>query len=219
MSHFNGFGIRGRNNKEQIGQNTFSNMFLFFDTETNGLPESFTAPLEQIENWPRVVQIAWMVFDHDGNKIKNKNFIIFPKDFAIPDSSIKIHGITMDRAEKEGVLIEKVLARFNEDLTGISTIIAHNIDFDLPTLNAEFLRNHLKTDLLEKQKFCTMKTPEIISFCKIPNPSREGSKWPTLSELHKVLFNLPFEDSHNASADVEACARCYFEMKTRRVIE
>ncbi|MFA4849612.1 MAG: 3'-5' exonuclease [Methanoregula sp.] len=186
--------------------------------ETTGLPKSFTAPLDQIDNWPRVIQIAWMIFDHEGDNIKRRNFIIFPKDFNIPDSSIAIHGITLDRAEKEGILMNKILERFNDDLIDISTIIAHNIEFDLPTLNAEFLRTQIKTDLLEKQKFCTMKTPQIISFCKIPNPYREGYKWPTLPELHKILFNESFVDAHDASADVEACARCYFEIKKRGIL-
>lgn len=194
-------------------------MFLFFDLETTGLPKSFAAPFDQIDNWPRIVQIAWMVFDDDGNNLKNRNFIIFPKDFGIPEESIAIHGITLDKAEREGVLINKILDRFNDDLSNISTIIAHNLDFDLPTLNAEFIRTQIKTDLLEKQKFCTMKTPQIISFCQIPNPYREGYKWPTLPELHKILFNEQFADAHDASADVNACAKCYFEIKKRGIVK
>ena len=40
-----------------------------------------------------------------------------------------------------------------------------------------------------------------------------------LNELHLQLFETEFTDSHNASADVEACARCYFELRKRGIIE
>jgi len=35
---------------------------LFFDTETTGLPKNWKAPVEQLDNWPRLVQIAWQVY-------------------------------------------------------------------------------------------------------------------------------------------------------------
>jgi len=41
-------------------------MFLIFDTETTGLPKSDNAPIEQLDNWPHVVQIAWQLHDKTG---------------------------------------------------------------------------------------------------------------------------------------------------------
>jgi DNA polymerase III epsilon subunit-like protein len=193
-------------------------LYLFFDLETNGLAKSLNAPIEKIDNWPKIVQIAWAIYDQDRKKIKSVSFIVFPKDFVITEDSSTIHGITMEKAEKEGILLDKILSQFNDDLAGISLIVAHNIDFDLPTLNAEFLRNNKKTDLLQKAKYCTMKSSEVVSFCKIPNPFGSGYKWPSLSELYKILFNTSFDDVHNAAADVDACARCFFELKKRGII-
>src|SRR5690606_1755898 len=37
-------------------------------------------------------------------------------------------------------------------------------------------------------------------------------KFPTLSELHQALFDQPFAEAHNATADVEATTRCFFEL-------
>lgn len=193
-------------------------MYLFFDLETNGLAKSLNAPLEKIDNWPRVVQIAWAIYDQDKKKIKSVSFFVFPKDFNITEDLSSIHGITMEKAEKEGILIDKILNQFNDDLAGISLVVAHNIDFDFSTLNAEFLRNHIHTDLRQKTTYCTMKSPEIISFCKLQNPFGSGYKWPSLSELHKILFDTTFDDVHNALADVDACARCFFELKKRGII-
>jgi len=42
-------------------------MYLFFDTETTGLPRNWNAPVHNTQNWPRMVQIAWIIYD-DGGK-------------------------------------------------------------------------------------------------------------------------------------------------------
>jgi len=193
-------------------------MLLFFDLETNGLPKSWSASFEDTGNWPRVVQVAWAVYTLGGKRKSGKNFIVFPEDFGISAESASIHGITTEKARKEGASLSRVLEEFNTGLGGVSTIIAHNIAFDLPSLHAEFVRSGIETNLLEKERFCTMKCDEIISFCHIPNPYYGGCKWPSLAELHTTLFDTMAEDSHNAVADMEACARCYFELCRRGII-
>jgi DNA polymerase-3 subunit epsilon len=192
-------------------------MLLFVDTETTGLPKYLET--NDMEKWPRVVQLAWSLYDNDGNRDSLNSFIIYPVDFVIPQDSAKIHGITTERAKKEGMSLHKVLPQFNADVEKAVTIIAHNAEFDLPIVNTEFMRCKLETNLLKKQKFCTMKTPKIISFCKLPKPSGMGYKWPALNELYLQLFETEFTDSHNAGADVEACAKCYFELQKRGIIE
>jgi len=194
-------------------------MHLFFDLETNGLPKSWSASLYDINNWPRVVQVAWAVYSPDGERKSQKNFIVYPENFAISDESASIHGITTELARKEGTSLNKVLKEFNKGLEKASTVISHNIDFDLPSLNAEFARSNVETNLLQKKRFCTMKSEKIISFCNIPNPYYGGCKWPSLSELHTTLFDTMFDDSHNAGADMEACAQCYFELRKRGIIQ
>ena len=39
-------------------------MYLIFDTETTGLPRDYSAPITQLDNWPRLVQLAWQLHDH-----------------------------------------------------------------------------------------------------------------------------------------------------------
>jgi len=194
-------------------------MILFFDVETNGLAKSQKGSYTDIENWPRVVQLAWALCDDNGENCTRKNFIIFPKDFGISEKISSIHGITIEKAEKEGVLLNKVLEVFNIDLDRANLIVAHNIEFDLPVLNAEFIRNKIKTSLLDKEKYCTMKSPEIVAYCRIPSSMGTGFKWPRLSELHSKLFNKSFEDCHNAAADVDACIICYFALKENKIIK
>lgn len=193
-------------------------MYLFFDTETTGLPKNYQAPLDDFLNWPRLVQIAWSLFDAEGNHWGSKTFIIKPNGFTIPEEVAKIHRVSQERAEAEGIPLEEALAKFSEDLKTSATLVAHNIDFDEKIIGSEFLRLGLKNDLEEMQnmeKICTMKSS--ANFCKIRN-ARETYKWPNLSELHKCLFAIDFEDAHDALVDVKACAKCFFALKRKNVI-
>lgn len=59
-------------------------MYLFFDTETNGLPRNWKAPVSDLNNWPCMVQLAYMVFDEQRNEIHAADYIIKPEGFTIP---------------------------------------------------------------------------------------------------------------------------------------
>ena len=54
------------------------------------------------------------------------------------------------------------------------------------------------------------------NICKIEG--NYGYKWPKLQELHQHLFSEDFLESHNSDADVTATAKCYWEMKKRKLI-
>ena len=62
-------------------------MYLFFDTETTGVPKNYKAPPSDLLNWPRVVQLAWVVTDEQGRELKATNHIIRPDGFVIPEGS------------------------------------------------------------------------------------------------------------------------------------
>ena len=53
-------------------------MYLFFDTETTGVPKNYKAPPSDLLNWPRVVQLGWIVTDMQGRELKATNHIIRP---------------------------------------------------------------------------------------------------------------------------------------------
>jgi len=189
-------------------------MYIIFDTETVGLPKSWNAPFSDLENWPRMVQIAWMIFDEDQKLIKKISKIIKPENYTIPEEVAKIHRITTERAIREGEDLKGVLNEFNEDLKNNSYLIAHNISFDEAIVSAEFLRKDIKGNLEDIEKICTMK--ESKDYFK----KRTGkSKWPKLTELYIELFGEIFEDAHDALVDVKACAKCYFEMINKEILQ
>ena len=193
---------------------------LFFDVETNGLPKEYSSDFSDIDNWPRVVQLAWGCSDSKKQPWDIKSYIIKPVDFDIPKETSDIHGITYEHAMEHGVEFKSVFKEFENDLRWCDCIVAHNLDFDLPTVNAEILRNNVTTSLLSKKRMCTMKTESIIKFCNLIRWGvYDELKWPKLVELHTTLFGVEFDGQHDAKADVAACMRCYYELCDRGIIK
>ena len=184
-------------------------MYLFFDTETTGLPKNWKAPVTDLNNWPRLVQLAYLYYDNNGNKISGGDFIVKPEGFTIPAEASRVHGISTERALREGESITSVLQHFNSLIEQASYLVAHNISFDEKIVGSEFLRNGMQNSIPSKNKICTME--RTTRFCAINGPY--GYKWPKLSELHYKLFGTGFEEAHDASVDVTVTAKCFWELK------
>lgn len=184
-------------------------MYLFFDTETTGLPKNWKAPVTNLNNWPRMIQIAWILCDKKGNRIESSEFIIKPENFIIPLEASRIHGISTEKAMNEGKDLKTVLLAFNELVDQVDCIVAHNISFDEKIIGAELLRKKVSSDFESKRKLCTMEAS--TNYCRISG--HYGYKWPTLSELHIKLFGEDFEGAHDAYADINATEKCFWEMK------
>ena len=185
-------------------------MFLIFDTETTGLPQNYDAPVSNIDNWPRMVQIAWQIHDKTGRFLNSTNYIVKPEGFTIPFSAEKVHGISTQRAMDEGCELSFVLNEFIKSIDTCDTIIGHNIDFDLKITGAEFFRKNIQNPFSGKNIICTKET--TTDFCRLPGGKGGKFKWPALSELYIKLFGSAFDEAHNASVDVAATAQCFLEL-------
>lgn len=192
-------------------------MYIIFDTETTGLPRNYDAPMEDLDNWPRLVQLAWQLHDAKGNLISNNNFIVKPEGFTIPYNAEKVHGISTERAIKEGHALNKVLQVFHEDVAKAKYLVGHNIGFDINVVGAEFLRKEIPMQLREMAELDTKDL--ATDFCAIPGGKGGKFKWPTLTELHHKLFGNGFADAHDAAYDVDATAKCFFGLIEQQVIK
>ncbi len=186
----------------------------FFDTETTGLPRNWKAPITDLDNWPRMIQLAWMLCDEAGNECAQATRIIRPDGFYIPPEASEIHGITTERAMEEGIPLADAIDEALPQIEKATSLIAHNISFDEKIFGAECLRLKRPLPYGKKPMRCTMK--ESTDFCAIPG--RYGYKYPNLMELHRKLFKKSFEGAHDALADVRACKASYFELRTRGVM-
>jgi len=193
-------------------------MYLIFDTETTGVPHNKTAPITDLENWPRLVQLAWQFHDKNGRLLSIQNFIIKPDGFDIPYKAEQIHGISTSRATKEGHDLSLVLAEFQKDLAHAKLLVGHNIEFDINIIGAEFIRKAIDPQFL-------LDTPKIdtgivsTEYCQLSGGIGGKLKMPRLLELHEKLFGKGFGDAHDASYDVAATARCFFGLIKVRVVK
>ncbi len=193
------------------------NTLLFFDTETTGLPLDFKAPVSDLDNWPRLIQLSWIVTTEDGEELKRENYIIKPDGFTIPKEASDINGITTERAMSEGVALSPVLDAFVKDVNGAAMVIGHNVLFDQNIVGSELLRAGRENVISPKPACCTMKS--TVEYCHLPNPKKpEYFKYPRLQELYQHLFGTTFDNAHDSSADTEATRKCYFELKKKGVL-
>jgi DNA polymerase III subunit alpha len=162
-------------------------MYLIFDTETTGLPQNYSAPLTDFDNWPRCVQLAWQVHDKTGKLISQGDYIVKPDGFTIPFNSEKVHGISTERAQREGISLNDVMDNFSRDLEKCTFLIGHNLEFDLNIMGSEYLRMERENPLPDKIAIDTK--DESTEYCALPG-GRGRYKWPTLAELHDKLFDI-----------------------------
>ena len=180
--------------------NKDSGNIVFFDTETTGLFRD-----DFFDEVPRLVQLAWIVTNSEGDILKKTSRIVYPDGFSIPDEAIRIHGISNGYACDNGHPLNSVLMDFLSDVFDAHLIVGHNIEYDLGVVLAEMKRCGIGDCLSEKSRFCTMK--RSVAICK-----SLGFKYPTLEELHIKLFGESFPNSHTASYDTEATMKCYWAL-------
>ena len=181
--------------------------YLFFDTETTGIPNDYKAPCTNTDNWPRLVQLGWLLTDAAGRILSEGNHIVRPDGFEIPKAASDVHGITTEFALENGKPLLDVIFAFGADLNQADCVVGHNLDYDLHIVGAEYVRLGYDSRIMfARPTLCTMQA--TIQFCNIPG--RFGPKWPKLMELYTKLFGQEFDGAHDAMADIVATKDCFF---------
>lgn len=189
---------------------------LFFDTETTGVPKDYKASYTDVDNWPRVISLAWMLVDEDGNIIRQSYELVKPDGWVMPTEKFWLdNGYTQETNMEKGLPIEQLLDAFYEAKMEADFLAAHNLNFDHRIVWAEFIRAG-REPRSGMTKICTMM--KSTNVCKIPAANGRGFKWPKLEELHRHLFGCDFGNAHDASSDVVACMECFFELTRMGVI-
>lgn len=182
---------------------------LFVDTETSGVPRSMDAPVQELESWPFVLQVAWQIYDRKSNLIKKENHFIWEPEIYIETSSIKIHGITETDLKSRGEDRKAVMWRLLHDLKMYKPmIVGHFVEFDIKMLQVALIRCGLRHNLDKYRHFCTMRA--TTGYSRFPTHN-----YPKLGELYQGLFKEVMPAQHDAEVDAEATARCFFELRRR----
>lgn len=133
--------------------------YLVLDSETTGLPSR--------RHVPHLVQLAWSVHASDGTLLAERNYIVRPDGYSVPQASTRIHGITDEQARRDGVPLRHVLDAFlvEADSEGVR-LVAHNMAFDSAIMKGELERIGRESTLDERPGYCTMRS--TVDLCRIP---------------------------------------------------
>ena len=183
---------------------------LFVDTETSGLPADWKQPYTAEQNWPYILQLAWVIYTKDGQQVKAENhYLPLPDGVQISAGSLRVHGLTPEFLQANGEERMLVMQRLHDDLAQYKPmIVAHFMELDEHMIGAGFYRAHLDNPLQSLPSFCTMRVTE-----QFVRPT--GQRYLSLGELYKRLFNEPLLHQHDAWVDAQAAARCFFELQRK----
>lgn len=190
------------------------------DTETTGIPargEVVTSP-----SYPHLVQAAGVLYDPGINReLAVFELIVRPEGYVIPDEAAAIHGIDQELALSAGVPLRLVVAAYTNFRRRAELVVGHNVDFDLGIFASALHRCGGTADALPTvPRACTVELGTDV--VRLPPTDRmiavgfsDKFKRPNLSELHRHLFDEPFDGAHSALADCRASLRCYVELMRR----
>lgn len=166
---------------------------VIFDVETTGVN------VDEDE----IVQIAAIKIDSKGNVLEK-----FEK-FSAPNKSVgdsfHIHGFSDDFLKENGEEKRKVLRDFIE-FSGDSTIVGHNVQFDINIFLSELSRNNM-----EKVEFNSYDTLDIY---RRFYPNLENYKLETLSKI----FQTNHFPTHNALDDILATGELLVKALNEKII-
>lgn len=174
------------------------NLFFLFDIETDGLIIN--------NNYPKIVQISWMIMDTKGIVYKKATELV-NSNFNEKSKAFKIHKLNADIIKKIGKKPSEVFLDITYDLKHCKFITAHNLKFDLSILENEFENHQIDFNFNNLTQFCTMKFGT-----KLLNKRNAVVKNPKMIELYEHLFNHKVKQFHNANSDVTILAKCVKEL-------
>ncbi len=188
--------------------------FLVLDTETTGLITKPVSESNGTEGLPRIIQVAWLLFDEEGKLIDSQNRYIL-QDKPIPVNSTLVHGINDAVIVQKGEKPSVVWNDFLNTVANCDFLIAHNIEFDIPVIVSELSRLHIHNPFAGKRKICTMKLGKELY--RIPAEDGNGYKYPTLDELYKMCFlgrltDLKISGLHDAYVDAAITAKVFINL-------
>lgn len=208
---------------------------LVLDTETIALPISWDKPASDFDNWPRICQIAFELFDETGATIKRVVELVLPDNWEIPTKETFMakgeseaeaikkaqfwvdNGFDTETCNLLGLPMKDLLRQFARCYDECDVLCCHNISFDKNVISAELHRYKVGIKNGPKPDFCTKLEGEEI--CKLPSQYPGKWKWPTLGQLYFHLFGKEFTNGHDAGNDIQATKECYLEIMLRREYE
>jgi len=194
---------------------------LFFDTETSDFIKKALSANDPEQAW--TVQIGAILASQE-EEFDQMNVIIKSNGRPMNYYAQEVHGITIERADQEGIEELEAAEQFGLMLRQADLVVCHNFAFDWNYVYQMMERNLEELSDLARSAFyldlpnhCTMKDKNVVKMCGLKNKAGRA-KWPKLSELYEYLFGESFEGAHDAYEDISATKRCFFELVSRGIV-
>lgn len=157
----------------------------------------------------RIVTLFVGVLGPDGDVLHEYQTIVRPDGFTIPAGAIEIHGITNERARRDGVPLDDALTSLFGFLIASDAhpIAGQNIVYDLTVIDRELRRTFGHRDADEYMTWLSERN--ILDSLVLDRhlvPRRDGRR--NLESL-AAAYGVPLstEDAHGARADAVAAGR------------
>lgn len=170
-----------------------------FDTETTDLIANSAKALDK---QPHIIEFYGCLVDTTSSKVKGEVEFFCDPGIKLSETTIKITGIT-DETLKGAKPWKEHQAKVQALLKKSEAVVAHNLSYDYAMVNFEAQRTG-KEILWPGKKVCTVEGTEHLKGFRL-----------SLTALHELLFEKPFDGAHRARVDVEALTRCYLELLKR----
>lgn len=162
-----------------------------FDLETTGVDPSSA----------RIVTAFLGVLDADGRVVEQWSWLADP-DVPIPEAAARIHGVTTERARRDGAPAREVVAALLDRIAALQRdglgVVAYNAAYDFTVLHHEALRHGLEP----------MTTPgpviDPLVLDKHVDRYRKGKRTLGVTCAH---YGVDLDAWHDASADAIAAGR------------
>ncbi len=133
----------------------------------------------------------------DMKEIDRRNWYILPmKSFMISPDAEKVHGISRDFLEKNGVSIKSILEDFKSLVRGCDFLSYNGNNFDMKMLYKDF--GMIGYDVFEEDR----KYYDAYSIEAMLHPRN-------LSAVYKNYVGKEMENAHNSMCDVEATCEVF----------
>ena len=190
-------------------------MYLIFDGSANGRPRSYKAALDDTSAWPNLMHLSWIILGEDLKPMEDYNVLIKPEGYTPTKAAMKSHHLTAENFQKTKDTLKETLEKFAESVKKCDYLFAHNLQYNEGVIGSEYYRMSMSSPLIAAEKFCLMH--EATYFCKLPG--KRGYKWPSLQEMHSMMFKQGFTPSGHARADVIAASRCFIYLMKSGALE
>lgn len=183
---------------------------LVIDTETTGLPDVRLSAYDQRQ--ARIVQIAAILIDGDGNELEILDSLIKPDGWSLDDEEDYAHSWTHDDCMFIGQNAQDVLLQLDTMAKKSDVVVAHHAVFDLTMLRIESEYHSVALSILEKPYICTMLGAAPV--CKLKGPIPGKWKYPSLEEayLHVLGKEINETQQHEALYDARACKEVFIKL-------